>query len=73
MLGQDLPVRKNTTQKLKMAKHSLIPNGYFNDPPGTKCPYCGETNKICSYTNGVNRAWGRMICEKKMKQKKTDI
>ncbi len=56
-----------------MAKHSLIPDGYFNDPPGAKCPNCGKSNKICSYINGVNRAWGRMICEKKMKQKKTDI
>jgi hypothetical protein len=43
--------------------------GFFNDPPGAKCPYCGETNKLCSYLNGMNRAWGRMVCEKNHKEK----
>ena len=24
-------------------------NPYANDPPDAKCPYCGESGKICSY------------------------
>jgi hypothetical protein len=54
-----------------MKKNNLIEYGYFSDPPGAKCPYCGEINKICSYLNGMNRAWGRMLCEKKYKNKNT--
>jgi len=50
-----------------MAKHPLIEDGYFQDPPGSKCPYCGKSGKICSYINNINRAWGRTICEKKNK------
>ena len=56
-----------------MKKNNLIEYGYFSDPPGAKCPYCGETNKICSYLNGMNRAWGRMLCEKKYKNKRKMI
>ena len=36
-----------------------------NDPPDAKCPYCGESGKICSYINSVSRGWGRGACKKK--------
>ena len=43
----------------------MMPCGYVNDPPGTKCPYCGEENKVCSYINSMARAYGRSACAKK--------
>lgn len=42
-----------------------MPSGYVNDPPGAKCPYCGEENKVCSYINSMARAYGRGACAKK--------
>ncbi len=68
MPGQEVPVQKNINQKSTMKKNNNL-YGFFNDPPGAKCPYCGETNKLCSYLNGMNRAWGRMVCEKNHKEK----
>ena len=38
-------------------------NPYANDPPDAKCPYCGESGKICSYINSVSRGWGRGACK----------
>lgn len=45
------------------------PEGYLNDPPDAKCPYCGEKNKSCSYLNSLNRIWSRDECAKKNKNK----
>ena len=41
------------------------PEGYLNDPPDAKCPYCGESKKGCSYVNSLSRAWARSSCAKK--------
>ena len=41
------------------------PEGYLKDPPDTKCPYCGETKKACSYVNSLSRSWARDACKKK--------
>jgi len=40
---------------------------YPNDPPGSKCPYCGETNKVCSHIDSLSRAWARQACAYKNK------
>lgn len=52
-------------QKNKRHKEVFTPEGYLNDPPGSKCPYCGEEHKICSYINSVSRGWGRQGCANK--------
>ena len=57
-------------RKHKQAENSRRPkkevyNPYANDPPDAKCPYCGESGKICSYINALSRAWGRGACAKK--------
>jgi hypothetical protein len=41
------------------------PEGYIDDPPDAKCPYCGEKQKSCSYVNSLSRAWARSACSKK--------
>jgi len=41
------------------------PEGYINDPPDTKCPYCGKEKKPCSHINSLSRAWARQSCKKK--------
>ena len=41
------------------------PDGYLKDPPDAKCPYCGKSDKSCSYVNSVSRAWARDACKKK--------
>lgn len=41
------------------------PEGYLNDPPDSKCPYCGESKKICSYNDSLLRFWARESCAKK--------
>ena len=51
-------------RKHKQAENARRPkkevyNPYANDPPDAKCPYCGESGKICSYINALSRAWGR--------------
>ena len=40
----------------------FTPDGYINDPPGSKCPYCGEEHKVCSHIDSLARAWGRQAC-----------
>ena len=40
------------------------PEGYLSDPPDAKCPYCGESQKICSYVDSLNRLWGRESCKR---------
>ena len=41
------------------------PEGYLNDPPDAKCPYCGKSKKACSYVNSLSRSWERDACKKK--------
>ena len=45
--------------------------GYLNDPPDAKCPYCGKKQKICSYTDSLLRFWGRDACKNKHKKNQT--
>ena len=45
------------------------PEGYLSDPPDARCPYCGESQKICSYIDSLNRSWGRDACKKKNHRK----
>ena len=55
--------RKHKQEKnLKKKRKMYTPEGYLNDPPDAKCPYCGESNKVCSHVNSLNRAWGRQAC-----------
>ena len=49
----------NKTWFLKKEKY----NPYANDPPDAKCPYCGESGKICSYINSLSSGWGRGACK----------
>jgi hypothetical protein len=37
---------------------------YPNDPPDSKCPYCGEKNLSCSNVDSMTRAYARSICKK---------
>jgi len=59
-------------QKNKRHKEVFTPNGYLNDPPGSKCPYCGEEHKVCSYIDSLARSWGRQTCAYKHKNKKKE-
>ena len=38
---------------------------YPEDPQDSKCPYCGEKGKPCSYVNSMARAYARGACAKK--------
>jgi hypothetical protein len=51
-------------QNLRKPKKELY-NPYANDPLDTKCPYCGQSGKGCSYINAVSRGWMRSACAKK--------
>ena len=44
------------------------PEGYLNDPPDAKCPYCGGKRKVCSYIDSLIRVWGRDACKNKYKK-----
>jgi hypothetical protein len=60
-------------RKHKQSENSRRPkkevyNPYANDPPDAKCPYCGQSGKICSYINSLSRAWGRGACAHKYKK-----
>ena len=53
-------------RKHKQSKNSRRPkkevyNPYANDPPDAKCPYCGQSGKICSYINAVSRGWEEVL------------
>jgi hypothetical protein len=39
-------------------------NPYSSDPLDAVCPYCGKSEKSCSYVNSVSRARARDICKK---------
>jgi hypothetical protein len=56
------------TENLKKKK-MYTPEGYLKDPPDTKCPYCGESKKVCSYLNSWSRSWARDACKKKNAKK----
>ena len=42
---------------------------YPNDPPDSKCPYCGEKEKPCSNVDSMARAYARGACKKINKNK----
>lgn len=56
--------KRKQQENLKRSKKEVY-NYLTLDPPDTKCPYCGERGKICSYINGLSRAWGRGACATK--------
>lgn len=57
--------RKRKQSNNLKKKRMYTPEGYINDPPDAKCPYCGKVNKACSYVNSLSRAWSRDACSKK--------
>jgi len=56
--------KKKQSENLKNKK-MYTPDGYINDPPDAKCPYCEKSKKSCSYVNSLSRAWARNECAKK--------
>jgi prepilin signal peptidase PulO-like enzyme (type II secretory pathway) len=52
-------------KKADNIKKMYTPEGYIKDPPDSKCPYCGEKNKPCSYVDSLSRAWARSACKLK--------
>jgi hypothetical protein len=57
--------RKHKQSKNARRPKKEVYNPYANDPPDSKCPYCGESKKGCSYVNSLSRAWARSACAKK--------
>lgn len=57
--------RKHKQLKNQRKKRMYTPEGYINDPPDAKCPYCGKEKKPCSHINSLSRAWARQSCKKK--------
>ena len=57
--------RKHKQSNNQKKKRMYTPEGYINDPPDAKCPYCGKEKKPCSYVNNLSRAWTRQACKKK--------
>jgi len=51
-------------QNLKKSKKEIY-KSYANDPLDAKCPYCGQSEKGCSFINSLSRAWIRGACAKK--------
>tara|TARA_B100002019_G_C21005080_1_gene467193 strand:+ start:20 stop:175 length:156 start_codon:yes stop_codon:yes gene_type:complete len=41
---------------------------HLNDPPKSKCPYCGKEKKACSHVDSLARAWARAACHNKYKK-----
>lgn len=37
----------------------------YDDPEGSVCPYCGESQQPCSNVNSMTRAYARGICARK--------
>lgn len=64
--------RYNYNKTFFHKKEMYTPEGYLNDPPDAKCPYCGESGKGCSYINSLSRAWIRGACKHKYRNKKED-
>ena len=46
---------------------------YPNDPPYSKCPYCGEKGKPCSHIDSMARAYARGACKKKYVKEDTTL
>lgn len=57
--------KKYKQLKNQKKKRMYTPEGYINDPPDEKCPYCGQRKKACSYVNSLSRAWARDVCKRK--------
>ncbi len=57
--------RKHKQSKNLKNKRMYTPEGYINDPPDVKCPYCGKSKKVCSHIDSLSRAWARSACAKK--------
>lgn len=38
---------------------------YPSDPEDSRCPYCGEHGKPCSFISSMARAYARGACAKK--------
>lgn len=57
--------RKQKQAENQKKKRMYTPEGYIDDPQDAKCPYCGEKQKSCSYTNSLSRSWARSACSKK--------
>jgi hypothetical protein len=57
--------RKHKQSENLKNKKMYTPEGYLNDLPDAKCPYCGESSKSCSHIDSVSRAWARDFCKKK--------
>jgi hypothetical protein len=55
--------KRKQAENLKRPKKQKY-DRFETDPPNSKCPYCGETGKICSHINSLSRAWGRGACAK---------
>ena len=64
--------RYNYNKTFFPKKKMYTPEGYLNDPPDAKCPYCGESGKVCSHIDSLHRAWGRGACSYKHNHKKID-
>ena len=65
--------RKRKQAENQKKKRMYTPEGYINDPPDAKCPYCGKKQKSCSHVNSLSRAWARDACSKKNKSTKDNI
>ena len=63
MVKIEMNHRKHKQSENKRKPKKEIYNPYANDPPDAKCPYCGQSGKICSYINAVSRGWGRGACK----------
>lgn len=59
--------KKRKQAENQKKKRMYTPEGYISDPLDSKCPYCGKSNKSCSYVNNLSRAWARDVCKKKNK------
>lgn len=64
--------RKHKQQQNSRKPRKPIYNPYENDLPDSKCPYCGQSGRGCSYINSLSRAWIRSACASKHKHIKID-
>jgi hypothetical protein len=60
--------RKYKQSNNQKKKRMYTPEGYIKDPPDSKCPYCNQEKKSCSYLNSLSRAWARDACKKRYKK-----
>lgn len=56
--------RKRKQQENQKKPKKKQKDNYENDPIDAKCPYCGKSNRACSYINSLSRAWARQCCSK---------